>query len=249
MNEHPDDPRRPPHDDFQTTQWSLVFRAGDKRDPGADAALAELCRRYWTAVYAYVRRRTRDLHRAQDLTQAFFTRLLERNLPASADPQRGRFRAFLLTSVRNFLANEHERDNAERRGGGVRAFSLDFDDGETRLRIEPGEDATPEFLFERQWALTLLEEVLAQLEREHAAPERRRQFELLKPMLVGDPDRLPFAELAARLNVSEEAARQAATRLRRRYRDLLRSEIALTVSDPADVDDEIARMFEVLGRI
>ncbi len=248
MSHDPDDPRRPLNDEFEPTQWSLVLRAGDKRHPGTEAALAEICRRYWTAVYAYVRRRTRDVHRAQDLTQAFFTRLLERNLPGAADPQRGRFRAFLLTAVRNFLANEHERTTAECRGGRARALSFDFDDGESRLRIEPEDEATPEHLFERQWALTLLDLVLKRLEAEHATPERRRQFEVLKPALVGGQDRLPFAELAAQLNVSEEAARQAASRLRRRYRDLLRSEIAATLADPAEVDDEIGRLFEVLGR-
>ena len=224
------------------------MRAGDRLQPGAAAALEELCNRYWTAVYAYVRRRTRDVETAQDRTQAFFADLLERNLPAAADPERGRFRAFLLTSVKHFLLNEHAREQTQRRGGGVRRLSLDFGDGESRLRCEPADDATPEHLFERRWALTLLETVIARLEREYDAPAKRRHFELLRPALAGDKERLPYGEIGMELGLSAEAARQAATRLRRRYRELLRSEIAETVADPEDVDDEIRRLFEVLGR-
>ena len=228
---------------FQTTHWSLVLRAGNRADREADDALAALCGRYWYPLYAYVRRRSADVHEAQDLTQEFFARLLEKNTLAAASPGRGRFRSFLLTAVKNFLANQRDRDHAAKRGGGARTLSLDWDSGESRLKMEPAHDLTPERLFERQWVLTLLELVMRRLQQECEAAGKAGQFERLKEVLTGGQERLPYAAAAAELGMSEEAARQAASRLRKRYRELLREEVSQTVAEPRDIDDEIRSLF------
>jgi RNA polymerase sigma-70 factor (ECF subfamily) len=233
---------------FETTHWSLVLRAGHREDRDADAALAALCERYWYPLYAYVRRRVADAHEAQDLTQEFFARLLEKQYLAAADPQRGKFRCFLLASLKHFLANEWKRAHARKRGGGVRRLSLDLDSAESRLRLEPAHNLTPERLFERQWVLTLLDLVMRRLQGEYESSRKAELFERLKGALTGDRQRLPYAALAAELGMSEEAARQAASRLRKRYRELLREEVAQTLAEPADVDDEIRNLFEALGR-
>lgn len=232
---------------FQTTHWSVVVRAGRRHDRDAQAALATLCERYWLPVYAYYRRRTRDIHEAQDWTQAFFAWLLEKNPLACAAPERGRFRAFLLTAAKNFLANQRDRASAQKRGGGVRVWQLDMEQGEARLRFEAVDDMTPERHFERQWVLTLLELVMRQLETEYHSAGRGPQFDRLKETLTGQADRLPYAELAAELGMTEGAARQAASRLRKRYRELLRTEILQTLAEPGALDDEIRSLFELLG--
>jgi RNA polymerase sigma-70 factor (ECF subfamily) len=233
---------------FQTTHWSLVLRAGNREDRDADAALAALCQRYWFPLYAYVRRHVADAHDAQDLTQEFFARLMEKHYLAVADPQRGKFRCFLLASLKHFLANEWKRGHAQKRGGGVRRLSLDLDCGESRLGLEPAHDLTPERLFERQWVLTLLDMVMRRLQDEYKSSRKAQQFEQLKGALTSDRQRLPYAALAAELKMSEDAARQAASRLRKRYRELLREEVSQTLAEPGDVDDEIRSLFEVLGR-
>jgi RNA polymerase sigma-70 factor (ECF subfamily) len=230
---------------FQTTHWSLVLRAGNRVDREAEDALAALCGRYWYPLYAYVRRRTADVHEAQDLTQDFFARLLEKNALAAASPERGRFRSFLITAVKNFLANQRDRNQAVKRGGGARTLSLDLNSGESRLRMEPAHDLTPERLFERQWVLTLLDLVMQRLQQECETAGKAGQFELLKEALAGGKERLPYAELAAELGMSEEGARQAASRLRKRYRELLREEVSQTVAEPEDIDDEIKSLFAV----
>lgn len=232
---------------FQTTHWSLVLRAGNREDRGADAALATLCDRYWYPLYAYVRRRVADVNEAQDLTQEFFVRLLEKHYLAIADPQRGRFRSFLLASLKHFLANEWDRAKAQKRGGRVRPLSLDVECGESRLRLEPSHDLTPERLFERQWVLTLLDLVMRRLKGEYESSGKAEQFDRLKGSLTGDRERLPYAAVGADLGLSEEAARQAASRMRKRYRELLREEVAHTLAEPGEVDDEIRSLFEVLG--
>jgi len=234
--------------DFATTQWSLVLRAHRNTD-SATAALQTLCERYWYPLYAYVRRRGIASHEAQDLTQEFFARLLEKNTLATASPERGRFRAFLLTSLKNFLTNEWEKGQAQKRGGGQRPISLqvDLESAESRLNLEPAHQLTPELCFERQWALLLLELVTKRLQEEQAAAGKGQQFELLKEAIVGGADRLPFPEIAAELQISEEAARQMASRLRKRYRELLREEVSHTVATPAEVDDEIRSLFQVLA--
>ena len=232
---------------FQTTHWSLVLRAGRREDREAEAALAALCERYWYPLYAYVRRRTADVSEAQDLTQEFFAWLLEKNALVHAARERGRFRSFLLTAVKNFLANQRDRAKARKRGGGVRRLSLDLDCGESRLRLEPSHDLTPERLFERQWVLTLLDLVMRRLLAECEASGKAEQFERLKGALTGDRERLPYAAVAAELGLSEEAARQAASRLRKRYRELLREEVTQTLAEPREVDDEIRSFFAILG--
>jgi RNA polymerase sigma-70 factor (ECF subfamily) len=247
MSDGPANDRPRSDGEFLTTHWSLVVSAGRRDDSAAADALAELCERYWYPLYAYIRRRSPDAHTAQDLTQAFFARLLEQNLPAVAAPERGKFRAFLLTAVKHFLANERDRAAAQKRGGAARRLSLAFDDGESRWSREPAHDDTPERLFDRQWAVTLLDGVLVELRDECAAAGRARQFELLKSALAGERDRLPYADLAASLELTEEAVRQAATRLRRRYRELLRAAITRTVAGPDEVDDEIRSLFAVLS--
>lgn len=233
--------------EFASTHWSLVLRAGKRQAKDADQALAWLCERYWYPLYAYVRRHRRDRHEAQDLTQAFFARLLEKEILASASPERGRFRSFLLTSLKNFLANEWDRAKSQKRGGRRAPFSLDLDTAESRLSLEPGHDLTPERIYERQWALTLLELVVSKLESEFSSAGKARQFELLKGAITGNPSALPYAVVATELGMSEDAARQAASRLRKRYRELLRAAVAETVAEPGDVDDEIRNLFEILS--
>lgn len=234
--------------DFVSTQWSLVLCAGKQVDRQAELALAALCQRYWFPLYVYVRRRVADVHRAQDLTQDFFARLLEKNVLANASPERGRFRSFLLTSLKNFLANEWDRAAAQKRGGHLHTWSLDWDSGESRLQVEPADTRTPEGEFERQWALSLLEIVVQRLNAEFTASGKTRHFECLKETLTGDRGTIDYHSIAVELQMSEEAVRQAAHRLRMRYRELLRMEVAATVENEGDVEDEIRRLFEALGR-
>ena len=236
-------------DDFQTTHWSLVVAAGQRLSPQSDRALSELCRKYWLPLYGYVRRRVADVHEAQDLTQDFFCRVLERNFFAAADPGRGRFRAFLLTSLKHFLANEWEKGRTQKRGGGLSVIELDFVVGESRLSLEPGHEETPERLFDRQWALTLLDLVLARLRTEFREAGKLDQFEQLKPFLSGARERSGenYADVGVATGMTAEAVKVAAHRLRQRYRELLRAEIAQTVAQPGDVDDEIRELFQVLG--
>jgi RNA polymerase sigma-70 factor (ECF subfamily) len=212
-----------------------------------------LCRAYWYPVYAYVRRRGRNAQDALDLTQGFFARLIDKNDLAAADRTRGRFRAWLLTAVKHFLANEWDKATAEKRGGGraVYSFDIDSDDAETRYRREPAHQVTAERIFDRRWALTLLEQSLAALEAEAVRDGKADLFAALKPTLTADgrDARDPsYLDLAERLGTSEGAIKVAAHRLRRRYRELLREHIAETVEREEDVDDEIRDLFEAVGR-
>jgi RNA polymerase sigma-70 factor (ECF subfamily) len=232
--------------DFATTRWSLVVAAGEQDDCASAEALAELCQVYWFPVYAYVRHRVGDVHAAQDLTQAFFTRLLERQTFRAADPSRGRFRAFLLTACQRFLVNEWHKGRAAKRGGPVGPLSLDFQAGESRFALEPADTLTPERLFEREWAIALLARVLDRLRQEHAAKGQTEQFEVLKPLLSGARPG-DVAAAAAALGTSAGAVKVAAHRLRAKYREVLRSEIAQTLDGTADVDEEIRNLFAVLG--
>ena len=236
-----------PGDDFLTTQWTLVLRAGAADDTTARQALAALCQRYWYPLYVYVRRRGSGVQEAEDVIQGFFARLLEKQILAGVTVEGGRFRSFLLTAVKNYLANERDRASAEKRGGGATMLSLDIDSGESRLAQEPHDCDTPERLFERQWALTLLEVVMHKLAAEYSTVDKSRLFELLKASLTGGQDRLPYAAIALELNISEEAARQAASRMRKRYRELLREEVASTLASEQEVDDEIRGLFATLG--
>lgn len=232
---------------FPTTQWSRVIAAGDPNGPGARESLTALCGIYWYPLYAYVRKRGHSPEQAQDLTQDFFTRLLEKGLIAEADPNRGRFRAFLRAVCFDFLANEHDRRNAKKRGGGRAALSIDAEDAEGRYAKEYSHDLTPERIFDRTWALTLLSRVLDELKREYENGGRLSLFEDLKGFLIDGAQAVPYQDLASKLGVSEGAARVAVHRLRRRYGYLLREQIAATVDDPADVDDEIRALFAALA--
>jgi RNA polymerase sigma-70 factor (ECF subfamily) len=197
-------------------------------------------------LYAYARRRLGHVQEAQDLTQDFFARLLEKNMLASAQPERGRFRAFLLTAFKNFLTNEGAKARAHKRGGSQAPLPLDFQAGDSRYALEPAHDWTPERLFERQWALTLLQQVLGNLRSDFAKAGKEKHFDHLKVHLTGEAT-ASYADLGAELDMSEGAVKVAVHRLRSRYRELLRREVAQTLAAPEDVDDEIRRLFEALA--
>lgn len=233
--------------EFATTRWSLVVGAAARDGAESRSALESLCQAYWYPIYAYVRRRVSDIHESQDLTQSFFERLLEKGTIAAADPDRGRFRAFLLTACQRFLINEWEKARAAKRGGGRSLVSLDFDAGESRYSIEAVDALTPERLYEQQWAVTLLGRVLDELRREYVAKGKEAQFESLKSFLSGSGRNREYSTAAAELGMIEAAIRVAAHRLRGRYRELLRAEIAQTLENPDDVDDEIRSLFSLLG--
>jgi RNA polymerase sigma-70 factor (ECF subfamily) len=232
---------------FLTTRWSLVLAAGRAAEPSSRRALAELCETYWYPLYAYVRRHGHRPEDAQDLTQAFFARLLERNDFGAADPARGRFRAFLLGSMRHFLANEWDRLRAEKRGGGRVPLSLDFQAADERFGAEASADLSPERAFDRSWALAVLERVLDQLGREHEARGRGRVFGVLRETLVAGSPGTPYRELAQRLGLSAGAVKVAVHRLRHAFRDALRREIAQTVAGPAQLEVELEALIEALG--
>jgi RNA polymerase sigma-70 factor (ECF subfamily) len=209
--------------------------------------LENLCRAYWGPLYAYVRRRGYGVEDAQDLTQAFFGRLLERRWLACAEREKGRFRTFLLTAMERFLANEWDKARALKRGGGQVLVPIQLDMAETRYGVDPRDTRTPEQAFEYRWAVTLLEEVLNRLETEFQARGQAETFAILKPCLVGDRAAQPYTELAARLGIREGAVKVAVHRLRRRYKELLRAEIAETVAAPEEVDSEMRHLFEILA--
>jgi RNA polymerase sigma-70 factor (ECF subfamily) len=234
---------------FATTHWTVVLTAGRTDTTKAGAALEKLCRTYWYPLYAYVRRRGQSAADAQDLTQAFFARLLERNWVGAANRERGRFRTFLLTAMSRFLADEWDKLRAQKRGGGQVLVPLQLDTAETRYGLEPADGAaTPEESYERRWALTLLETVLERLRAEYESAGRGEWFARLKDCLVGGRESLPYAELAGPLHVTEGAVKVAVHRLRKRYRELLRTEIAQTMTETEDVDEELRHMFRVLAR-
>jgi RNA polymerase sigma factor (sigma-70 family) len=231
---------------FPSTHWSRVIAAGDPRGPEARESLAALCNAYWYPLYAYIRRRGHTPEQAQDLTQDFFALLLERDLLAKADPERGRFRAFLRTVCTRYLANQRARANARKRGGGRPALPIDALDAEGRYALELADESTPERIFDRTWALTLLGRVLDMLRREYEDADRAMTFEELRGVIIEGHEVPSYAIIAGRLGTSDGAVRVAVHRLRRRYGILLRQEIAATVDDPAEVDDEIRALFSAL---
>ena len=239
--------RLPANESFATTQWSLVIGGGDRNSPLAGTALQTLCQRYWYPLYAFVRMRRYNAIEAQDLTQEFFARLLEKNVLADASPRRGRFRSFLLTAMKHFLSDQWDKAKAQKRGGSRPVLSLDVETAESRFSLEPSHDLTPDKLFERQWACTLLQLAIERLEIDLSATGKTREFELFKAALTGDGRGVDYAHAALELGISEDAARQIAHRLKRRYRELLREELAQTLADPGDVDDEIRRLFQTFG--
>jgi RNA polymerase sigma-70 factor (ECF subfamily) len=232
---------------FRETRWSIVLGAGHPGTPEAREALATLCRIYWYPLYAYVRREGHSASDAQDLTQEFFTRLLDKNYVGAADRTKGKFRSFLLASLRNFLANERRRALAQKRGGGRAVFSLDVSEGETRFAFEPAHELTAEKVYERRWALTLLERTVATLREEFARSDKLPLFEHLKVHLGGEGSDVPYAPIAAALGMTEGAVKVAAHRLRLRCRELLRAEIAQTVAGPDEVDEELRDLFNAVG--
>jgi RNA polymerase sigma-70 factor (ECF subfamily) len=232
---------------FVTTHWSVVVSAVRSDTTQSRNALEQLCRVYWYPLYAYVRRRGHSPEDAQDLTQEFFARLLERNWLARADQARGRFRTFLLVAMERFLANEWDKARALKRGGGMPTLPLQLDTAETRYGAEPADPRTPEQSFERRWAIALLDEVLHRLDTEHQAEGKAAQFAALKPCLVGSRDSLPYEQIAQATGLSESAVKVAVHRLRQRYRELLRTEIANTVTSAGDVDIEMRHLFNVLA--
>ena len=231
---------------FATTRWSLVAAAADPADPQTRAALAALCTAYWYPVYGYVRRQGHPHHAAQDLTQAFFARLLEKNDLAAADQTRGRFRSFLLAACRHFLLNERDKEAAKKRGGGRHRLALDFADADGRFSREPATEETPERAFDRQWALGLLARAVAELRAEYVESGRGKLFDARKDVLVGGAE-VGYAELAGPLGMTEGAVKVAVHRLRQRYRDRLRAAIADTVSSADEIDDEVRDLFAALG--
>ena len=235
-------------DQFTTTHWSVVLAAADRQSPAAAAALERLCRTYWYPLYAYVRRGGHRAEDAQDLTQEFFAQLLSRQALAHLTREGGKFRSFLLRALNHFLINEWEHRRARKRDCQKVAFSLDALDPEARYRLEPANELTPEILCERQWADTLLEQVMNRLGEEYASEGKGDLFRRLQPCLTGAEPRLPYARLAAPLGLTEAAVKMAVHRLRKRYGDLLRTEIAHTVARPEEINDEIRHLIAISAR-
>jgi RNA polymerase sigma factor (sigma-70 family) len=239
-------PDYPANSSFATTHWSVVVAAGRHSSPQAQEALASLCRGYWYPLYVFVRRQGFAAEESKDLTQEFFARLLEKDFLAQVDREKGRFRSFLLAACRHFLSNERDKARTQKRGGGREIISIEVDHAESRYRLEPAHDLTPEKLFERRWAMTLLEQVLALLRNESVQAGKGDQFDHLKAFLTGDKGQTSYHEAAEKLGMTHGAAKVAAHRLRRRYRELLHEEIAKTMSDTDSIEDEIRELFRAL---
>jgi RNA polymerase sigma-70 factor (ECF subfamily) len=237
-----------PQSSFPTTRWTLIVAAGRDSSPGGPEALADLCARYWKPLYAFARRDGHTGDQAQDLTQAFFARFLEKHDVRSADPARGRFRSFMLTSFKHFLANARDRDRAQKRGGGRNLLPIDLDTAESWYVHEPADTLTPDAIFEQRWALDLIDRVKAQLAAERANAGGQATFERLQGFLLGEPDAGRYEDAARELGRSAVALRVTVHRMRRRFRELLRVEIAATVADDSEIDAEIRHLIDVLSR-
>lgn len=233
-----------PRGQFPTTRWSLILATRGQPTAGAREALASLCATYWYPLYAYVRRQGHAVEDAQDLTQGFFTALIEKRYLADFDQERGRFRSFLLGAFKHFLANEHDRRTAHKRGGSAPAISLDTEDAERRYSLEPSHDLTPDKIYERRWALVLLDRALDRLRRE-SSPDTR--FDRLSLFLTGDATGVSYLQLADELGMSEGAVKVAVHRLRKRFGEALRSEIAQTVAGPELVQEEMRHLLSVVS--
>jgi RNA polymerase sigma factor (sigma-70 family) len=232
---------------FHTTRWSLLLAIRKPDSPEAASALETLCATYWYPVYAFIRRSGRSADDARDLTQAFFARVLEKNYFQDAEQTRGRFRTFLLASVRHFISNERDAELALKRGGGIRHVALEVEPEERRFHREPSENETPERLYERRWALAALDAALGRLARKYESTARRKLFEELRPLLTGD-EPASYAELSARLGASEGALRVAVHRLRKQFASSLREVIAETVDEPRAVDEELRYLMAIVSR-
>jgi RNA polymerase sigma-70 factor (ECF subfamily) len=232
---------------FHTTHWTVVLTAGAGKDTVATEALANLCSSYWYPLYAFVRRSGLNRHDAEDLTQGFFYSFLRRDSLAQVNPQAGKFRSYLLASLKNFMANERRRSQAQRRGAGVQEVSLDAEAAETRYLAEPADNLTPDLLFERRWAFTVLDQVLERLRHEYTQRDKAALFDDLRALLPGDAASVPRPELAARHGMSVGALDVALHRLRQRFGVLLREQVVRTVSSPDEVGEELRYLISVLG--
>jgi RNA polymerase sigma-70 factor (ECF subfamily) len=232
--------------DFATTHWSVVLAARDGASPQSRAALAALCSTYWYPLYAFVRRWGRDAEAAADLTQDFFVRLLEKDYLQVVDRGKGKFRSFLLASFQHFLLNKHDRARAQKRGGGREVLSIDQASAEQRYGLEPAHDLSAEKLYERRWALTLLDQVLGRLRDEMIQAGKETTYNALRVHLLAETEAVPYRQVAQELNVSEGAVKVAVHRLRKRYRELLRAEIERTVAKTEQVEEEIRDLFTAL---
>ena len=232
---------------FATTSWSLVLAAREASTVASRDALETLCRTYWYPLYAFVRRLGHDSEDARDLTQAYFAQLLEKGYLDDYDPARGRFRVFLKASVRNFLSKEREKDRSWKRGGRTGIVSLDADQVEGRYKIEPVDRLTPEQLYERRWALTVLERSLAKLRQQRIDAGRELEFRKLEPFLTGKGAQGRYKQIAGELGTSEDAVKTALLRLRRQFGDVLREVIGETVASRGEVDDELKHLLEVVS--
>jgi RNA polymerase sigma factor (sigma-70 family) len=238
-----DQPPSAAGDTFVTTHWTVVLAAGRNACPEADRALEQLCQAYWYPLYAYVRRRGYSPADAEDLTQAFFARLLEKKFLADLDQKKGKFRAFLLAALKHFLANEWDKTQRQKRGGGQHHLSFDWQTADTKFQVADGTTPGPDRSFDREWALALLDTVIQRLKQESEADGKGKLFDQLKVFLTAGTGELSHAEAARNLGLDETAVRVAVHRLRKRYRGLLREEIAQTLADPAMVDEEMQALF------
>ena len=232
---------------FVTTRWTVVLMAQDKTLPQSEAALESLCRTYWYPIYAYVRRLGHQRAEAEDLTQEFFARLLAKEWLASADREKGRFRTFLVVALKRFLANEWDRVHREKRGGHAPHFPLDTEQGEARYQSEAARELTADRIYERRWALTLLENTMNRLREEFGQAHKAAEFERLKAFLTADKSAIGYADVARDLGASEGAARVAVHRLRRRFREIFREEVAQTVAAAEEVDEELHCLLNALA--
>jgi len=232
---------------FATTHWSVVRKAGTSSGDDAAGALETLCRAYWYPLYAYVRRRGHSPEDAQDVTQSFFAYLLEKGLIGHAQPDAGRFRSFLLGSLKNFMANDFRRQRAQKRGGHASVISFDAQTAEQRYSLEPVELQNPQTLFQQAWAVEVLDQAFVGLESEYQSGGKSELFQALHRFLQGDRSTQTYAEIGASLGLSEGAVKVAVHRMRQRYRELLRAAVANTVSDPIEVDDELRHLMQALG--
>ena len=237
-----------PLQSFATTRWTLVLNAADDHSPQAAAALANVCQGYWYPLYAYVRRHGFDAHTAQDLTQGFFAKLIEKNYLAAADRHRGRFRWFLITAFKCFLANEADRAHAAKRGGGESPLSLDCMTAEERYAAEPVDALNADLIYDRRWALDLLARARARLRQEYEDSGKLRRYELLSSFLPGEQPLGTQADLGAQLGLNENAVKQEVHRMKKRMAELIRAEVEQTVSHPEDVDDELRHLVDIACR-
>jgi DNA-directed RNA polymerase specialized sigma24 family protein len=233
--------------DFRSTHWSIVLAAGDSQSQEATGALEKLCRAYWYPLYAFVRRQGWNEHDSQDLTQAFFAYLLEKKGFVRAAPEKGKFRSFLLASLTNFLNNERDKRQRLKRGGGLEILPLEIERGESRHLAEPGGGDSPERIFERQWAQTVIEQSATRLQAEFTAAGQAERFAVLKDFLMGDAERLSYTEAGAQLGMSVPAVTSAIHRFRARFRDVFHNEIAQTLDNRENIDEEIRHLLSVLG--